>query len=597
MEFNIFTQVATELDDFFGGSVHIAGLANKQNIGLRSQGKNASGYSFSQWKTLNKIEMYYNSQFETGIYDSEGQRKVFLNISSFRADVASKQVDLDLKNFVFVPEMDSSVWPAYFAQKEFRQWAKKNYFGQLINDVAQDYPKYGTSVVKRVGDELQKINLLTLRNQIDANSLQDATYVIEEHKEMTVAELQEMKEWDLSELDLSFGKTYTIFERYGHVPLSWYKEQKEETVQEGDDEQVIDVMAIVSLNRNKPKAGKTYGGSLLFMEKVKQRPYQEVHWKRQTGRWLGVGEVENQFENQIVRNLTANMRRRALMWSTKKIFQSTDTELPANLVTDVKDGDVLRIDGNGQVSQVNIQTQNLAEFQANEQMWEQNSNQKSFTFEVATGEALPSGTPFRLGVLLSNAANSHFGLKRENLGLFFKRVVNELVWPVFEKQNQKEKIINLASDEDGVAGLKRAIINAYINTELKNILLSGKIPNAELVRQKITQDIEQRENLFLKRPEGFYKTMKASVDLVITGESVDIPKRIETLTNVFNALSQKGDPRADQVLEKIVAYAGENLEATAGMGMAPQNAAQQPAGAQIQQAFGQQPALEGQATL
>ena len=103
MQFNIFSQVSNEINEFFSSSVHIAGNTGATNRGLRSAGRHDStGYAHSQWNTLNKIEMYYNSQFESGRIDSEGQRKAFLNICAFRADVAAKQVDIDLKNLNYM---------------------------------------------------------------------------------------------------------------------------------------------------------------------------------------------------------------------------------------------------------------------------------------------------------------------------------------------------------------------------------------------------------------------------------------------------------------------------------------------------------------
>jgi len=587
MSFNIFSQLDVELTSFFQDRITIAKTSDNKNA--KYLGRDDTSYTYSQWETLNTIEMYYSSQFLSGKKDSEGLDKVFLNICKFRSDVASKQVDIDTKNFVFVPEDGHSVWGAYFLGKRFKQWTKENGFGQLINDISQDYPKYGCAVLKKVGTELERVPMLTLRNQQDAKSLKTASYVIEEHKDMSVAEMQDMENWDIDQLDLQFGEKTTVYERYGHVPLSFLKAWKGEEVEEGDKNRVVDTMAM--LVKAPPVEGqKEFGGSILFMEEIKERPYEEVAWTKQDGRWLGVGEIENQFENQVFRNMIENMRRRGLLWSSKKIFQSADTELAKNLIRDVRDGEVVKIMPNGQISQVNMSTQSLGEFTAAINSWDQNSNQKSFTFEVATGEALPSGTPFRLGVLLTNAVNSHFGLKRENLGLFFKRVVNNLLLPVFKKQNRAEHTLALFASEEGVELLKKTLIKIHANDEIKKVLLNGKIPLAEEIRAKIEQGINEKKEIFTKIPRAFYDSVKASTDLIITGESMDIPKKIETLTNLFNILSSKQDPRADIVLERIIALTGENAEAFEG-GVPPQVPSQSPAGAQIQQAFQQQPAL------
>lgn len=569
MQFNIFAQLDTELNDFIQNKVHIAGATG--NKGAKYLSKNDTGYEFSQWETLNNVEMFYNSKFNSGELDSEGQRKVFLNVSQFRADVASKQVDIDVKDFVFIPSDSNGEWGAYFMGKKFKQWAKKSYFGELINQVVNDYPKYGTAVLKRVGKELVRVPLLTLRNQQDAKDLKTARYVIEVLEKMNSADIEAMKEWDSSKLKLNFGEEVTVYERHGAVPLDYFKTLKGEEVEEGDEFKTIETMAILVPSKDDQK--KAEGGAVLFIEQEDERPYEEVHWKRQDGRWLGMGEVENQFENQIVRNMLANMRRKNLNWSSKKIFQSADPDITKNLVRDVRDGEVLKINPNGNITQIDMATRSVGEFQSAEEVWDRNSDQKSFTFEVATGEALPSGTPFRLGVVLSNAVNTHFNLKRENLGLFFCRVMDNLIIPIFKKENSKAHTIPLFSDEEGVEVLKQALAENKTNQMIKDTMLSGTFPDAQAIKAKVEEEIAKMRSVYMEIGDKFYDDLNVTTQLVITGENVDLPKKIETLTNLYNTLAQRQDPRAEKVLARTIALTGENFDIIAGA-QQPQNVPQ-----------------------
>lgn len=586
-DFNIFSQLQSELHDFFYTTINIAGNTIGEDV--RYLTRQNKGYQFSQWKVLNTIEMYYNSKFESGDLDSEGQRKTFLNIGKFRSDVASKQIDIDVKDFTFVPDEGTSVWPAYFLGHKFRKWAKNNYFGELLNQMVDYYPRYGSVVIKRVGNKLERVPLLNLRNQQDAKSLNEASYVIEEHKEMTSDQIQAMKAWDTTGLEMKFGQKTTVYERYGRVPLDYFKEKKGEKSEDGDQFKTVYTMAVLSCenldidgNKKTPE-----GGTILFFEKASKTPYEEDHWSRQDGRWLGIGEIENQFENQIMRNMVANMRRRALLWSSKKVFQSSDPEMAKNLIRDVKDGDVLKISMNGNISQVNMTTQNLAEFQQAEQDWEKNSDQKSFTFEAATGESLPSGTPFRLGVLMTNAVTSHFNLKRENLGLFLTRVVQEQLIPVFNKEN-KEPHSLLFFDEEGVESLKQELSRMYSHKFAKEQMLSGVLPDFEAIKAKVEQIIAERKHVQIDMPKDFYSTCSANATLVVTGENVNVEKRIETLTTLYTSMVQAGDQRAERILSTVLALTGENYDLLAGVKPPqPVQIAQQSAGVQIQQAFDQ----------
>ena len=556
MQFNIFDQLKNELKEYYTGKVHIAGT--NKDAELRFLKKQDRGYDFSAWETLNLVELYYNSKFESGNIDSEGQRKVFLNVCRFRADVAAKQTDIDVKHFVFIPDDSNSTNGAIFLTKRFKRWARAKHYGETINALNVDYSKYGSCVAKRVGSEIERVPLLSLIVQQDAKNLKTASYVIEEHKEMTFDDMESMPNWDVSGLKMEFNDKYTVYERYGRVQLSWFKQQKGLAVEAGDDMRSIDVMAILVPDLKDKKVNK---GSILFMEKIKKRPYEEAHWCKVDGRWLGVGEIENQFENQVARNMTANLRKRALYWSSKHVFQSADTEIAKNLVRSVKDGDVLSIGPNGNITPVSMETRNLAEYDNNDAMWEKNSDQKSFTYEVATGEALPSGTPFRLGVVMTNAVNSHFDLKRENFGMFVSNIVSEQLLDVFKAENKKEHKVLFASDEKGIESIKRDIVEFYTWKNFNEQLLNGVIPDVEAIKLKVQEQIDKRKNHEFEVPEGYYDFLKLTVDIVTTGENVNIEKKLETLTNFYNTLVQSGDiETAKTVMKRILALTGEDVQ-------------------------------------
>lgn len=558
--FSIFGQIQKEIDDFKYKKIHIAGT--NQGDEARYLTRETKGYQFSQWETLNLIDLYYNSKFETGNIDSEGQRKLFLNICAFRADVASKMIDIDTKDFVFIPDDEGSKWGSYIVSKEFKDWARQTYFGELINELVENFPKYGTVVVKKIGKKIERIPLKKLIVQQDAKDLNCASYVIEIHDKMTAQDMKKYPDWGTSGLDMEFGETTTVYERYGTVPR-WYFNEYTGRATQGDDDDAIEVVCICTLKVGDKKKDAT--GTILFMEQIKERPYLEVHWKKQDGRWLGIGEIENQFENQISRNMIANLRRRALLWSSKKIFQSSDDSVARNLVRDVKDGDVLRVAPNGQITQVDMASREVGEFNSAEQMWEENSNQKSFTFEVATGESLPSGTPFRLGVVLTSAVNSHFGLKREKLGLFLKKLVVEFVYDIFKKENSKEHTVTVFGTETGIENLKKALAEIEFNNQIFESFMSDKpLPDPEMFMQMVEESYANKSHIYLQIPDKFYDSIKHHCELVITGEEIDVASKIQTYTTLYQTMLQNGDPRSEQMLGKIVSMTGENVEAIVG---------------------------------
>jgi hypothetical protein len=564
-KYSLFATLKKELESFYEDSILIATPEAGDN-NVRYLKRNSGGFIFNQHKTLNLIDLYYNSKFETGTVDSQGQRKLFLNTCKFRADVAAKQTDLDVKDYVFIPDNFESIWRTWFMARQFKVWTRENNYGRLINELNIDFSKYGTAVVKRVKKGLERVPLRSLINSQDAKSLLLAAttggYVIEKH-EFSEYELQQFKNWNTENVECPEDGKAVVYERYGLCNRSVLDEYNGVQTKRADDKDEY-VLTMAILTPNTVENGKTIGGQLLFIQEITEKdfPYEEVHWSKQDGRWLGIGEIENQIENQIARNMSANLRRRALLWASKKLFQSTDEAVQKNLVKDVSDGQVMHIAPNGNISQINMATSSLAEFNSDDQMWEQNSNQKSFTFEVATGEALPSGTPFRLGVLLSDATQTHFKLKKQEFGMFLIRAYFNLLIPIFKKDT-KEHNVSVAGSEEGVRHLQEAIKDYYRWDKFKSMILNGTVPTPEELDMHVGAFMEKQQYHFIEIPSKFYDDAQFHMELEVTGQAVDTKQEIETLTNIFMTASKNPavlqDPNMRRILEMIVSRTGKTL--------------------------------------
>jgi hypothetical protein len=380
---------------------------------------------------------------------------------------------------------------------------------------------------------------------------------------MTIEEMREHDDWETDKLELKPGESDNVYERYGLVRLSELKEFKGEVYSEGDEDKMVDALTIMTMHSN---AKDEPTGHILFMEQIDKRPFQDVKWTEQFGRLMGVGEVETQIENQIGANMSFNLFRRQLLWSAKKVFQSTDDTIAKNLVKDVKDGDVLQISPNGNVTQIDMSNKAIADFQNFNKMVNDNADQTSFTFESATGDSMASGTPFRLGVLLTNTVNSHFKLKQSHLGLFFKRVMKEQVIPKWKQEFNEEHIVSMFADEEGFGALKDIALHINLNDAIKTSLMKGQLPDVAALTQQISDYLDRSRYLYVKIPDSFYDDVDFKVKLNIVGDDIDIPKKVETLTNLMTVLTQRNpaDPRIDKILGRILSLTGESYDIVAG---------------------------------
>ena len=555
--FKIGIQIEKELDDFKTAKVRLASLNQNDTIRFAVSKVSPEGYYFNQADTLSLIDLYYNSKFESGPRDKNRQRKIFMNVGKFRTDVSAKQIDLDMKDGKFIPDDYADPWTAIFLQKEFKEYGKENNFGEEINKYVEAFPKYGTVVGKKVGNKLMFVPLQNLKNEQTADSLLTATYVIEEHPDMTMWEIQAMPKWNSKDLVMKYTDRMDVFERYGYVPLAWLKQTNGETAAEGDELIYVDTVVIAGKNKNS-KSDQPW--HIFFAAQITTRPYREAHWNKQHGRWLGIGVMEDQLENQQAKNIIVNLMRRRLHWSSKLIGQSRDTNVAMkNLARDVADGEILEVGPEGAITTVDFASRATGEYQQFLNEFEKNSDQKAFTYEVATGEALPSGTPFRLGVVLGNAVNSYFALKRERLALFLESAVNDFLVPQFLRDmSNQDRVLAMFSDEAGFEVLKEAAMNFVRNEAARITILSGKPVDASAI-EEVVQPFEEVKSLFIQRDANYYKSLGTKYSFTFSGEAEDIQAKLESLKSIFQLLAQKGDPRAEKVLDRIAAISGESM--------------------------------------
>lgn len=573
MSYDIFGVVNKAVEKFDNETIVV--VPSNDSNGARYLGNNnGGGYTFSQKQLLSDIDLAYNSKYKSGIYDKEGQRKLFLNIMRFYTNVAVKNTNVNISNYNVTPTAytTDNLWEAWFFNRQFANFVRDENYGELIDDLNLDFNKYGTCLQKRVGDSVIRVPLRAIRCDQAATTLLDGikggTPLIQEH-EMSYVQAKEFKGWEIPE---DYEGKRIVYEVYMYMKkedlLSLQGVEYEDKEGQETGEMVLTMSILMPTGKREEDKRKKYENAVLFTEQIDELPFEECHNEKQDGRWLGIGEAEKQIENQIARNLSANLRRRSMLWASKKIFQTQGDEIAKNLVKNVQDGEVLQVGLNGLVQAVDTSSRGLADFQQDEQIWEQNSKEQSFAFDAATGDTMPSGTPFRLGAILSNSAMSYFDGKKQKFGMFLERAFFSQLVPIFQKR-AKDDIAFISSSEQGYEDIKKLFVELHVKNHEMSLALDPaifdmqNIPSKEQITQQVTDKLVKSPFLSVNIPKEVYKNAKYKVTLDLTGQSRAIADR-ETLITLYTTMSQKQDPRAPHILDVILASMGKTLPSIAG---------------------------------
>jgi len=551
---NIFSQIRKEINNFIYNSVEIV-----------------PGWGFNQYETIRKINLYRASQFLDNSKIS-GLKKIFFNIVNFRAMVATKFLDVDVKDFRLIEKDYNSQFKVKLFENELKQWFKKKNFSKVLNELAEELPIFGSVVVKKVKNDIQIVDLRKLFLDPTVEKIQDSNFIIQVHY-LTETELRKKRGvWDNVDILLTrkeFKKEkeafenkgevkqeqeeyFKIYERYGEVPKSWI------TGKEKDSNEYVRSLFIVADAFNVDKKGNENGLVLFKAEWHKEYPFKDCHYSKIKGRWLGYGVVEELFPVQERINELANLKRVSMAISSMHLFQRAGSGFIKNLLTDLENGDVINV-GQAPIQPIVNEERNLAAFQSEEIRWDTLADRQTFSYDVVRGESLPATTPATNAIIQSQAATSVFGFKRENFVIFLREVIKDFVLPEAKKEIEKGEVVRITGQD--VEYFDNKILEmATEKYKIDYLNSTGFLPEEEEIekqKEKLRNELKRIGFVrFLKKNTDFYNDIDFDFDIVVDNENFEPQVLMNNLQSILPLLQQMKDPVIRKVGLKLISLLG-----------------------------------------
>lgn len=523
----IWSQIKTEVDEFSTDYLPIN-----------------PNYAPKQSDIIELVDYYWMSRFKEGDKDSTGFKKSFYNIILNPVDVASKLIDLDTKDILIKAENGQSYYPSWLYGKQLRLYMKekknqyKETFGQLLNRIVFNWPKYGHLILKKVQGTIYSVPIQNIVNRQDAESILSSDYLIEKHR-LTYNQLRAMPyDPDLTEWCISkYGKDgmITIYERHGDCscPMGHNYHIVAEGAQ--DDE----ILHHDTIDRDDL--------------------YRELKWDDIPARAMGRGQAERLFEAQIAKNQTENLFRAGLRWSSKHIFQTRDNTLAKNLINAIENGDVMMV--NSEITPIAVEERNLHSYNFADQKWDKNIADISFAYSELSGERPPSGTPLGTSILQTQMSGQYFDIKQEALGLFLKDIIYDWVIPEFKKEKKGNLMLG-EFDEEELDRLRGLLLKNRTNKKLVEFMGKTKrIPSSEeakLIQSVIKEGLKTKKEIEI--PADYYDDIKYKIDIIITNEQIDMASRLSTLQTILQIIGSNPmilqEPRTRKIFYKLLDLTG-----------------------------------------
>lgn len=517
----------------------------------------SDGYDFVQPDMVARIELYRASQFASGPMDSQGNKKYFFNILNAQVGNATKNIDLDTKDILIRSEDGADRMKAMLARELLMKWMADHKFGVLLNKLSEYLPAYGSFVVKKTPEGINYVPLKRLRFDPAIEDLQKSPYIIEELY-FQPYELEKMKDkgWSSECIDEIIDAArkakepqICVYEVHAEFPNEILGRGKN-----GYSRAVCYISTVGDVR--KLDSQNPTPTEVLYSKVEEEYPYKKLNYINIDGRALGLGIYEMNLDAQERWNEIQNQKSSSMKISSKKLFWTADEMVESNVLTDLLNGDVIK-SKNG-LNPVATEERNLAAYNQEQSIIMDSVRSNSNAFEVLTGEGLPSGTPYRLGALMSQNAGKLFEFIRENIGLFIQEIVEDWILPDFKKEIVKEQIFEIF-DADLIDELMTSDINRRLNEALKKfVMIHGTYPSqdeVELLRGKM-KDMT-RESEFVKVIDGFLN-FDFGIKVVVTDENYNVNARVETTSNMIQLLAQNPQIMQDPQLKKLVLSMAED---------------------------------------
>lgn len=545
----LYTRMETEINNYLSQQVEIS-----------------EGVTFNQHDLIKRIYKFKNNDLQDKINDDLSYNYYF-DIIAPRVDSEVKNLKFDTKNILVFSQNPSKDFAAVFlANAAMKEWLSENGEDLKLKEAVAEYVSSGNVGFKKVDGGYEMVDPLnTYITNITAKDIEDTDVI--ERFEMTAIDLKKMTSWENTDKVIGElgGKTFTsaeqttptdttkdryeIYEFTGEVSE---KEFNEVQGKEGgrDDEFFLAKVIVAGLKKGGGREKVT-----LFADKLKGSMsdyYLFAHRGKYEGRFWRVGMYEMLFDHQIRANEIGNQLSQGLEWASRVIFRSKDSKVMQNIRADLDNGDIIITDD---LEQVDVRMRGLDQLIADWNRLNTDADRLSNSFDVVRGESMPSGTPFRLGLLVDQNAGRLFVLLRQKLTLVYKRVFREWIMPELVKGMKGKDMFRFVGEVEILDQIREIMVN---NWYMQNLVEIGPHTRdvAEGIKQEKLDELRDSDPV-IENAKEIWEGVLPRLFVTITGEGYLYN---ETVQDILQLIQFETDQeRIDYLLDMMYKIRGINV--------------------------------------
>lgn len=572
---NIFSYVRSQRNLFETTSIPVNGIGE-----------------WSQKEHINKIDAYWSDHYQ----DDDASDDVigdfpFENIHKAPTLLEARATDFDQKHIEVEPKNGSreAKISAMIATKALHNHMEDIRFGVFMNETSYIRAKYGGVLAVKEGKDISVAKWQQIINdQADVMSaprirryymspseitkmtgwknVKDAIKGAEDFRGQNIGEQNGADEAE------STGNIIEVFAVEGDVPksllLSAQADRDNTSYEEHEDDRYTYEYARIILCGadwvNKESTDKKENGIVFYAEKESEPLQKYLARNPIAGRGLGESVPEVLFEPQKWWNFTKTEEMRMIAIAGKKLYVTDDPDILANIFDEgVDHGTVLRVSQGKTLTELNQLPTGTPVYQTMRQEMFENIQRITSSFSSVIGEEAKSGTPFRAQYLQNIEASSQFEQYREEMGFFYKEIIEDWVLPdALEKASSDDEIYSTFTPQE-LQLIDEVLIEKEVIQKRVDLILEGKTitpEEVELLREVTAKKLRKEgSKRTIKGIKEFIKTAGNKVRIHTTDEARNKAVLFESYSNLLQLLTPE-DPRFNALVDKIMQALGITKE-------------------------------------
>lgn len=531
----------------------IFALIDNYKARYRSPIVEANGFTRCVPQIIDQVTHYMNSQFIT---KSKNNNRTFYNVTKPAVDTYAKNIDLDTKDIVFRAKRSEDRIRSYFLNRKLEQFNSDYNSGYFLNLLERRFVEYGTAIVRNMKDEMPElVDLHHFYFDVHATpkqstfDLQGDFAIYETQK--TITELEDNAE----------------YENVDKVASAFYKANEKKIVKN-----MVTVLDCEMICQNKLFGGErgtglyhvvvAYDDAIEVKEILYYKKIKKLDYKAFSGLNAGIGNFkigipEMIFDDQAKINLMMTYYADGNQMASLNVFQTQDPTTMKNILSQAKNGDIF----NMTLGRVDTAVLNPTQFINFKELMEDIIRRKTNSYEVLTGENLPSNQTLGGAVLQTQAGGKLFEIERENLGLFIDELYTDWIIPIFERTLKEKEVIEILDAKALEDIWNIAAKNQVMDAVLTKIMEGSDLPTSEDIDIMIEAQLqeEKKKNLWPITKEYLTEYDK-TLYIDTSGEKHNLAQKVSVMSqvllnsNIIQVLSNPVTAKAGEQLLELVGF-------------------------------------------